>query len=57
MSGDSDQMPCSAASYLGRHCLPMSHKKDARLIWVKLMYYMNRSRPKKICLVVPKTKV
>ena len=24
------------ASDLGRHCLPMSHKKDARLIWVKI---------------------
>ena len=22
-------------SGLGLHCLPMSHKKDARLIWVK----------------------
>ena len=22
-------------SDLGLHCLPMSHKKDARLIWVK----------------------
>ena len=31
--------PCSyaasAASDLDLHCLPMSHKKDARLIWVK----------------------
>ena len=25
-----------AASHLGIFCLPMSHKKDARLIWVKL---------------------
>ena len=24
-----------AASHLGLFCLPMSHKKDARLIWVK----------------------
>ena len=24
------------ASDLGQHCLPMSHKKDARLIWVKI---------------------
>ena len=23
------------ASDLGLHCLPMSHKKDARLIWAK----------------------
>ena len=29
-------MPHSAASDLGLHCLPMSHKKDARLIWVKV---------------------
>ena len=31
----------SAASDLGLHCLPMSHKKDVRLIWFKqqvLMY-------------------
>ena len=26
-------MPRSVASDLGLHCLPMSHKKDARLIW------------------------
>ena len=25
----------SVASDLGLYCLPMSHKKDARLIWVK----------------------
>ena len=31
--GDPDQAPHSAASDLGLHCLPMSHKKDARLIW------------------------
>ena len=28
-------MPHSVASDLGLHCLPLSHKKDARLIWVK----------------------
>ena len=27
-------MPLSAASDLGLHCLPMLHKKDARLRWV-----------------------
>ena len=32
-SEDPDQTPRSAASDLGLHCLPMSHKKDARLIW------------------------
>ena len=31
-SGYSDQMPCSAVSHLGLHCLPMSHKNDAMLI-------------------------
>ena len=30
-----DQTPRSAASDLGLHCLPMSIKWDARLIWVK----------------------
>ena len=34
-SGDPDQTLCPAASDLVLHCLPMSHKKDARLIWVK----------------------
>ena len=33
-SGDPDQTPRSAASDLGLHCLPMSHKKDPMLIWV-----------------------
>ena len=33
-SGDSDQTPHSAASDQVLHCLPMSYKKDARLIWV-----------------------
>ena len=31
-----DQTPHSAASGLGLHCLPMSHKKDATLKWVNL---------------------
>ena len=34
-SGDPDQTPHSVASDLGLHCLPMSHKKDVRHIWVK----------------------
>ena len=38
-----DGMPHFAASHLGLFCLPMSHKKDTRLIWVnakksKLVY-------------------
>ena len=30
-----DRMPLYAASHLRLLCLPSSHKKDARLIWVK----------------------
>ena len=29
-----------AVSHLGLFCLPMSHKKDARLIWVKPLFYL-----------------
>ena len=35
---DPDQTPHSAASGLGLHCLPTSHKKDTRLIWVKVYF-------------------
>ena len=35
-SGYPDQTPRSAASGLGLHCLPMFHKKDARLLWDKV---------------------
>ena len=35
-SGDPDQMPHSAASDLILHCMPVSNKKDKRLIWVKI---------------------
>ena len=33
-------MPHFVASDLGLHCLPMSHKKDAKLIWVKGANYI-----------------
>ena len=33
--GDPDQTQHSVVSDLGLHFLPMSHKKDTRLIWVK----------------------
>ena len=33
-SGDPDQTPHLVASDLGLHCFPMSHTKDARLLWV-----------------------
>ena len=37
----SDGTPRFAASDLGLFCLPMSHKKDARLIWVKKVEHSN----------------
>ena len=38
-SGDPGQTPHSVASDLGLHYLPMSHKKDARHIWVKMQLF------------------
>ena len=38
-SGDPDQRPHSVASELGRHCLPMTLKKDARHIWIKMQLF------------------
>ena len=37
-SGEPEQTPQSAASGLVLHCLPMTHKKDTRQIWVKSRY-------------------
>ena len=34
-SGDPDQMPCSAASDLGLHCLPITLLGVSKLQWVK----------------------
>ena len=42
-SVDPDQMLRSAASDLGLHCLPMSQKWDARLIWVNMRHIMRES--------------
>ena len=39
-------MPRSVAFDLGLHCLFMSHKKDARLIWVKDIFYIFTMYPK-----------
>ena len=36
-----DGTPRFAAPHLGLFCLPMSNKKDAMLIWVKLNEYPN----------------
>ena len=44
--GDPDQMAHSAVSALGLHCLPMSHKKDSRLIWVK------SKNPLTLCILI-----
>ena len=49
-SEEPDQTPCFAASDLVLHCLPLSHKKDARLIWVNDIYtssslYFERGMP------------
>ena len=38
-SADLDLTPHNAASDLGLHCLPMSHKREARLICVKFHIY------------------
>ena len=35
-----DQSLHSAASALGLHYLPTSHKKDARLIWLNTAYWV-----------------
>ena len=35
-SGEPDQTPRFAASDLVLHCLPMSHKENARLKWVNV---------------------
>ena len=40
-SEDTDQMPSSAASDIGLHCLPMSKKKNSRLLRVNV--YMGDS--------------
>ena len=39
-----DGTPRSAASHLGLYCLPMSHKKDARLIRVNLFVQRDYKR-------------
>ena len=36
-SGEPDQMPCSVASDLGLHCLPVTHIGVSSLPWVKVL--------------------
>ena len=38
-SGDPDQMPCSAASDQGLHCLPITLLRVSRLQWVNSLPY------------------
>ena len=40
-SEEPDQTPRFAAADLVLHCLPMSHKMDARLIWVNTLFNQN----------------
>ena len=42
-SEDLHQTPLNGASDQGLHCLPMSHKRDAKLIWVKDESVLNRN--------------
>ena len=48
-----DQIPCSMASVKGLHCLPMSHKIETRLIWVKrILFCIYISSPANAALIV-----
>ena len=47
-SGDPDQMLHYLASDLGLHCLPLSHKKYARHIWVKTAIILLSHKSSKI---------
>ena len=40
-SGDHDQMPCSAASDLGLHCLSVTRLGVSRLQWVNVNMIQN----------------
>ena len=50
-SGDPDQTPLSVASDLGLYCLPMSYKKDARHIWIKMQLVCYLLKAPEICEV------
>ena len=51
-----DGTPRSAASHLGLCCLPMSHKRDARLKWVKFNIGILSWIKKGLYVVIPKLK-
>ena len=50
-----DGTPRFAASHLGVFCLPMSYKKDDRLIWVKIVIFttIKINTCKRNCLFIP----
>ena len=45
LAANSEEPGVYAVSELGLHCLPMSHKKDARLVWVNICLYLFQTRP------------
>ena len=51
VSGDRDQTPRSAASNQALHCLHMSHKSDARLIWVYIKDGFNEVKSQQVKVV------
>ena len=44
-SGDPDQMPPSAASDLGLHCLPVTHLRVFSPHWVNFLVVINMNKP------------
>ena len=44
--------PWSDAADLGLHCLPMSHKRDAKLIWVKKLASLQMKRTAKTLITL-----
>ena len=52
-SGEPDQTPCSMAADLSLRYLPISHKKDARHIWVKFRcLYLLHYKPLKLLSLI-----
>ena len=54
---DPNQKPHSASSELGLYCLPMSHKKEARLTNVYGLTLCIREPPKEVLLQTVKTQM
>ena len=45
-------MSHSMACDLGLHCLPLSHKKDPRLMWIYIKYYYSYINKARMFLLV-----